>query len=312
MNVVRFNDSAENPALVAATAPQPKPGPGELLIRVHAAGVTPTELIWYPTTHTRDGGKRTGAIPGHEFSGVVEAVGPDLDPRQIGRVVYGMNDWFADGASAEYCLCPAPSVAEKPSRLSHVEAATVPIGALTAWQGLLDRAHLQSGERVLIHGGSGAVGIFAIQLARRAGAHVITTASPRNFDFLSQLGAHETIDYRNERFEERTRDLDVVFDTVGGETLARSWDLLKPEGRMVTIAAQSEGTKDSRTEKAFFIVEPHQRQLTEIARLLDEGELRCFVDATVPLTRASEAYIGSIPGRKGHGKIVLSLIAQAE
>jgi NADPH:quinone reductase-like Zn-dependent oxidoreductase len=143
-----------------------------------------------------------------------------------------------------------------------------PIGALTAWQGLIERARLQAGERVLIHGGSGAVGVFAIQLARRTGAHVITTASSRNFDFLSQLGANEVIDYRLDRFEDRARDLDVVFDAVGGETLKRSWSLLKPQGRMVTIAADSEGTKDERIEKAFFIVEPNQKELTEISRLL--------------------------------------------
>jgi NADPH:quinone reductase-like Zn-dependent oxidoreductase len=179
--------------------------------------VTPTELRWYPTTHALDGGRRTGAIPGHEFSGVVEAVAADVDPHQIGREVFGLNDWFADGASADYCLSALTSVEAKPSRLSHLEAATVPIGALTAWQGLFGRAKLKTGERILIHGGSGAVGVFAIQLARRAGAHVITTASARNSDFLSQLGANEVIDYRMDRFEDRARDLDVVFDAVGGK-----------------------------------------------------------------------------------------------
>ena len=127
---------------------------------------TPTELRWYPTTHAPDGGKRTGAIPGHEFSGIVEAVGPDVDPGHVGAEVFGMNDWFAEGATAEYCVAPSPSIAAKPYRLSHAEAASVPIGALTAWQGLFDRARLRARERVLIHGGSGAVGIFAVQLAR--------------------------------------------------------------------------------------------------------------------------------------------------
>jgi NADPH:quinone reductase-like Zn-dependent oxidoreductase len=227
---MRFNDSFDAPALIAGTAPVPQPGRGEMLIRVHAAGVTPTELRWYPTTHTSDGGRRTGAILGHEFSGVVEAVAADVDPDQIGREVFGMNDWFADGATADYCASASTSVTVKPSRLSHPEAASVPIGALTAWQGLFERAKLQTGERILIHGGSGAVGVFAIQLARRARAHVITTASARNFDFLLQLGANEVIDYRNERFEDSARDVDVVFDTMGGETLRRSWGLLKPRG----------------------------------------------------------------------------------
>jgi NADPH:quinone reductase-like Zn-dependent oxidoreductase len=308
MRVMRFNDSSDAPALMAGTAPVPEPSRGKMLIRVHAAGVTPTELLWYPTTHTRDGTRRTSAIPGHEFSGVVEAVAEDVDPNQIGREVFGMSDWFADGATADYCTSASTSVSEKPSRLSHPEAASVPIGALTAWQGLFERGRLQAGERILIHGGSGAVGVFAIQLSRRTGAHVITTASARNFDFLSHLGANEVIDYRMDRFEDRARDLDVVFDTVGGETLKRSWSLLKPQGRMVTIAADSEGTKDERIEKAFFIVEPNQKELTEISRLLDSGELQCFVDAVVPFVRASDAYCGTIEARRGRGKMVLSII----
>jgi NADPH:quinone reductase-like Zn-dependent oxidoreductase len=308
MRVMRFNDSSDAPALIAGTAPVPQPGRGEMLIRVHAAGVTPTELLWYPTSHTLDGGRRTGAIPGHEFSGVVEAVAADVDPDQIGREVFGMNDWFADGATADYCISSSTSLAAKPSRLSHLEAASVPIGALTARQGLFERAKLQAGERILIHGGSGAVGVFAIQFARRAGAHVVTTASARNFDFLSQLGANEVIDYRMDRFEDRARDLDVVFDTVGGETLKRSWSLLEPRGRAVTIAADSEGTKDERIEKAFFIVEPNQKELTEISRLLDSGDLQCFVDAVVPFDRASDAYCGTIKERRGRGKKVLSVI----
>ena len=308
MNAMRFNDSSDHPALLSDTVPTPQPSHGEMLVRVHAAGVTRTELLWYPTTHTREGGKRTGAIPGHEFSGVVETVGAEVDQNLIGREVFGMNDWFTDGASAEYCVTAATSVTVKPARLSHVEAASVPIGALTAWQGLFDRAKLQAGDRILIHGGSGGVGVFAIQLARRAAAHIITTASARNFDFLSHLGADELIDYRSGRFEETVCGVDVVFDTVGGETLKRSWSLLKSEGRMVSIAADGEGTKDERIEKAFFIVQPNQKQMTAISRLLDAGELQCFVDAIVPLVKASDAYCGSIKERNGRGKIVLSIV----
>ena len=135
MRVMRFNGSSDAPALIAGTAPVPQPSRGEMLVRVHAAGVTPTELLWYPTAHTPDDGRRTRAIPSHEFSGVVEAVAEDVDPNQIGREVFGMNDWFADGATADYCISASTSVAAKPSRLSHLEAASVPIGALTAWQG---------------------------------------------------------------------------------------------------------------------------------------------------------------------------------
>jgi NADPH:quinone reductase-like Zn-dependent oxidoreductase len=311
MKAMRFNDSSDNPALLSVMVPTPQPSHGEMLVRVHAAGVTRTELLWYPTTHTREGGKRTGAIPAHEFSGVVETVGSEVDQNLIGREVFGMNDWFADGASAEYCISGATSVTVKPTRLSHLEAASVRIGALTAWQGLFDRAKLQAGDRILIHGGSGGVGVFAIQLARRAGAHIITTASARNFDFLSRLGANEVIDYRSGRFEESVHGMDVIFDTVGGETLKRSWSLLKPGGRIVTIAANGEGTKDERIEKAFFVVEPNQEQMTAISSLLDAGELQCFVDAVVPLLKASDAYCGSIKERHGRGKVVLSVATSA-
>ena len=132
-----------------------------------------------------------------------------------------MNDWYADGATAEFCITQASSIADKPKRLTHVEAASVPIGALTAWQGLFDRAKLRARERVLVHGGSGAVGLFAVQLARARGAHVIATASTHNLEFVRGLGADEVIDYRKERFEDRVGKVDVVFDTVGGETLER-------------------------------------------------------------------------------------------
>ena len=133
--------------------------------------------IWYPTSHTKTGEKRTAAVPGHEFSGVIAALGADVEGFEVGREVYGMNDWFADGATAEYCLAQPAAVAPKPPRLTHIEAASVPIAALTAWQGLVERARLQPGESVLIHGGAGAVGLFAVQLARLRGAHVIATAS---------------------------------------------------------------------------------------------------------------------------------------
>lgn len=307
MHVFRYNDSTETPGLVIGNAAIPMPGLGEVLIRVHAAGVTPTELCWYPTTHKPDGSPRTGAIPGHEFSGTIEAVGPGGNADEIGSAVFGMNDWFADGATAEFCLASVTSIAHKPANLSFAESAAVPIGALTAWQGLIDRAKLKSGERILIHGGSGAVGIFAIQLAKRVGAYVITTASARNRDFLTRLGADDVIDYHAQRFEDCMALFDVVFDGVGGETLHRSWPLLVPNGRMVTIAADSEGTADERTKDAFFIVEPNGAQLGEIADLLESGEIRVFVDMLVPMSEAFAAYVGSIGGKLGYGKTVISI-----
>ncbi len=278
-----------------------------MLIRVHAAGVTPSEIHWYPTTHTKNGGTRSGVILGHEFSGVVSTVGAEVDPAQVGSEVFGMNDWFAEGATAEYCLAAAGSVAAKPARLSHAEAASVPIGALTAWQGLFDRAHLQSGERVLVQGGAGAVGVYAVQLARQKGALVTTTASVRNIKFLEILGANDVIDYRSANFEESVRDMDVVFDGVGGATLARSWQVLKPGGRLVTIASGGSTAEDERTKAAFFIVEPNHEQLTEIARRLDRGELQPVMDGVVPFEQATTAYNGTAERKNGRGKLVVAV-----
>ncbi len=306
MRVIRLAESAQGATLVEADAPQPRPGPDELLIRVCAAGVTPTELLWYPTSHTKTGEKRVGAIPGHEFSGVIEDVGEDVGSLEIGQEVFGLNDWFADGAMAERCTAPFSAVAPKPARLTHVEAASVPIGALTAWQGLYDRAMLQAGERVLVHGGAGAVGLFAIQLARLRGAHVVATASARNLDFVTSLGAEQVIDYHASPFEQQVGELDVVFDTVGGQTLERSWRVLKPRGRMVTIAANGESASEQRVKNAFFIVEANQKELSEIGDLLDAGRLRTVVDAVVPLSRAPDAFTGHVD-RHGRGKLVVAV-----
>ncbi len=310
MRAMRFSKTEAGVAEFNATEiPRPKPSAGEVLVRVHAAGVTATELIWYPTTHTKDGSIRKNAIPAHEFSGVIAEVGSDVHDFQIGQEIYGVNDWFGDGALAEYCVTTPAEIAPKPTKISHAEAATVPISALTAWQGLIDRAHLQSGQRVLIHGASGGVGTFAVQLAHDFGAYVIATASARNRDFVKQLGADEFIDYTSQRFEDVARDIDVVFDCVGGETFERSFSVLKPGGHITTIAAseEAEALKDERRKKAFFIVEPNQSQLIEITKLIDSGKLKPVVDAVVPLSDAAAAYNGTLKNRQGRGKIAISV-----
>ena len=217
-----------------------------------------------------------------------------------------MNDWFAEGAIAEYCVAPFHSIAPKPQRLNHSEAASVPISALTAWQGLFDRARLQPGERVLIHGAAGSVGMFAVQLAHWKRSRVIATASPANADFVKELGAEQVIDYHTSRFEDSASGVDVVFDTVGGEVLRRSWSVLRPGGRMVTIASGSETATDARTKAAFFIVEPNQKQLSIVAALLDQGKLHTTVDAAIPLTRAAEAFARKRPGIH-RGKVVVTI-----
>jgi NADPH:quinone reductase-like Zn-dependent oxidoreductase len=295
------------PQLRAAEMDAPTPAQGEVLVRVRAAGVTPTELLWYPTTHTSSGAPRLHAVPGHEFAGVVAAVGTGVGGVEVGQEVFGMNDWFAEGATAEFCVSRPEWIAPKPTRLSFAEAAATPIGTLTAWQGLFDRAKIQRGETVLIHGASGGVGVFAVQLAHRHGAKVIATASASARDFLTNLGADRVIDYRNERFEDVVRDVDVVFDGVGGSTLERSWSVLSPSGRLVTIAANSEGTADERIKRAFFIVELNGGQLREIAALLEAGELRAFVQAEVPMSRADEAYAGTAHRGGTRGKLVVVL-----
>jgi len=309
VKVMAVNNAKQGPLLIASALPQPQPGEGELLIRVRATGVTPTELLWYPTTHTKQGGARTRAVPGHEFSGIIAAVGKGADGFNVGDEIYGMSDWFADGATAEFCLTQPQNIALKPKSLTHELAATVPIGALTAWQGLFDRAKMQSGERVLIHGAAGAVGLFVVQLAHLRGAYVIATASARDAEFVKQLGADEVIDYETSRFEDQVENAGIVFDAVGGETLDRSWAVLKPGGRIVTIAADSEVTGDQRVREAFFIVEPNQEQLLEVAKLLDAGSLKAFVSAVVPLEEASIAYSRAVPDKRGYGKVVIAVAA---
>lgn len=305
MKVMRLADTQ----LVEATVPQPQPGPGQFLIRVSAAGVIRTELEWYPTTRTKSGATRTGAIPAHEFSGVIAALGEGASGLVVGQPVFGMNDWFEDGALAEYILARGTAIAPAPLTLSPTEAATVPISALTAWQGLFDRGHLHPGDRVLIHGAAGGVGLFAVQIAHMHGAHVIATAAPRNFDFLRRLGAAELIDSRGETpFEELvTSPVDIVFDTIGGDNLVRSLPLIKPGRFAITITSDHEDSTDPRIKESFFIVEPNHRQLMEIAAMIDTAKLKTYVDAVVPLADANEAYTGSPANRLGHGKLVVAV-----
>jgi len=307
MKAMQLYQAPEGVSLHLSRVPKPTPGKEEVLIQVHAAGVTPTELVWYPTAHTKAGAERKNAIPGHEFSGTIVAFGEDVTGLTLGQSVYGMNDWFAEGATAEFCLTVPTSIAPKPATLTHAEAATIPIGALTAWQGLFDHAKLQPKERILIHGGAGAVGIFAVQLAHRHGAHVIATASTPTLDLVKQLGADEVIDYKTSRFQDLVRDIDVVFDTVGGETRDLSLPILKPEGRMITIAADAESSTDPRVKESFFIVEPNQKQLKEITKRLETGSLKTFVNAAVPLDDAAAAYAKTIPQKLGYGKVVITL-----
>ena len=302
MKAVRLHAHGGPEAFAYEEAPQPQPQEGEVLVRVHAAAVTPTELLWSTTWKTQMGESRPfPIILGHEFSGQVAAVGAGVTHVAVGNPVYGLNDWFHDGALAEYCVAREAEGAPKPRSVDHLAAAVTPMSALTAWQGLIERARLAAGDRVLVHGAAGGVGVFAVQLARWRGATVLGTASGHNAAFVRGLGADEVIDYRAVRFEEVVREMDVVFDTVGGDTLKRYWGVLKPGGRLVTIAASVEGTSDAREREAFFIVRPDREQLNEIGRLIDAGQLRPVVDAVFRLDQARQAY----EHKPAHGKVVL-------
>lgn len=305
MKAMFLNQVAGPEALSYGDIPQPQPGAGEVLVKVFATAIIPTELQWVPTWKQRSGQPRPfPLVLSHEFSGVIETLGPEASGFQVGEAVYGLNDWFANGAQAEYCVAPASALAPKPTSLDHAQAAVAPISALTAWQGLFEHGQLKSGQRVLIHGAAGAVGGFAVQLAHARGAYVLGTASGQDQEFVRHLGADEVIDYRTTPFERVAREIDVVFDTVGGETLERSWGVLKPGGRVVTIAAQVETSTDPRLRQAFFIVEPNRAQLSEIAHLIDAGKLCPSLAAVFGLTEAREAYARA---QQGHlrGKIAL-------
>jgi NADPH:quinone reductase-like Zn-dependent oxidoreductase len=302
--------------MVYEMAPTPQPGEGEALVRVHAAGIIPTEQSWVPTWTMRTGAPRPlPVIPGHEFSGQIAALGAGVKHVGVGDLVYGLNDWYRDGAQAEYCVARVADFAPKPASIDHVAAAATPISALTAWQGLIERGQLVAEQRVLIHGAAGGVGSFAVQLARWRGARVIGTASRANLDLVRGLGADEVIDYQATRFEDVVRDLDLVFDTVGGETLDRSWGVLKPGGTLVTIVSPppypppslGEGRvgADERSRAAFFIVEPNRNQLEEIAWLIDSGAIRPIVGGVFPLAEARQAYQHKL----AYGKIVLQVVA---
>jgi NADPH:quinone reductase-like Zn-dependent oxidoreductase len=307
MRAWQLSNLETTPRLVLTDVAQPTVGPDEVLVKVRAAGVTPTELRWHPTTHTKTGGHRAHAIPGHEFSGVVAQVGKWVEDVLEGDEVYGMNDWFSEGATAEYCLTRPEFIAPKPTTLTHAQAASVPIGALTAWQGLFGKAKLEKGEYVLVNGASGGVGVYVVQLAVRHGANVIATASARNEAFLRSLGVQRVIDYKTDKFETMVTGVNVVFDCVGGETLQKSWAVLGMAGRMVAIATETPTHTDERSKAAFFIVQPRSSELATIADLIDTGELKPVLDIAVPFDQAPMAYARQAHGKQGRGKVVIEI-----
>jgi NADPH:quinone reductase-like Zn-dependent oxidoreductase len=308
MKAVRLHGRGGPDHLVYEEAPQPHPGLGEVLVRIAATAVIVNELKWDVTYQTAAGVPRTLPIPGHDFSGVVAEVGPGVTDIAVGDPVYALVAFGRDGAEAEYAIALPGELAPKPRTLDDVQAAAVPLAALTAWQALFTRAKLSQGQRVLIHGAAGGVGTYAVQLARWAGAHVITTASARNADFLRDLGASETIDYATTRFEDVAHDVDVVLDTVGVDTLERSWQVVKEGGILVSVVSPPPTNHAPRHGARFvwFIVEPSREDLSQIGTLLDAGQVRPIVDKVFSLAEARQAFEA---GAKGHtrGKIVLTV-----
>jgi NADPH:quinone reductase-like Zn-dependent oxidoreductase len=307
MKAIRIHGRGGPDHLVYEDVPQPHPGSGEVLVRVYAAGVIANELKWDETYQTTTGSPRDLPIPGRDLSGVVEEVGPGVTALVKGAQVYAMLGYGRDGAEADYTIALPNELAPKPGVLDHEQAAAVPLSALTAWQALFDHAHLAAGQTVLIQGGAGGVGVFAVQLAHWAGARVIATASARDRDFVRELGADEVIDYTTTRFEEVVHGVDLVFDLVGGDTLQRSWQVIQPGGLLVSIVSPSpsaDGEKEHDVRFAYFIVEPDRDELIRISELIDEGHLRPVIDTVYPLAQARQAYEQAA---KGHtrGKIVL-------
>jgi NADPH:quinone reductase-like Zn-dependent oxidoreductase len=312
MKAIRLHQRGGPEDLIYEDAPRPVLRPGDALVRVYATGLTRTELTWDETYQNPDGSPRIPTIPGHELSGVIEAVSPGIRDLGPGDAVYGLIDFPRDGAAAEYVAVRAGDLFLKPRTIDHVHSAAVTLSGLTAWQALFTHGALQPGQKVLIHGGAGGVGTLAVQLAHWKGAHVITTSSAANLDFLRSLGADETIDYTKMRFEDVLSDIDVVLDAVGGDVIDRSWRVLRPGGILISVAEPipEDVPREHGVRGLFFIVEPDRDQLEEMAKLIDAGSLKPIVARTFPLAQAREAF--ELAG-KGHtrGKIVLQVRDEA-
>ncbi|AXE23101.1 NADP-dependent oxidoreductase [Streptomyces globosus] len=284
---------------------RPEPGLGEILVRVHAAGVNPVD--WKT--------RATGAfvswdripVVGWDVSGVVEAVGPGVTLYRPGDEVYGMPRFPRQaGAYAEFVTAPARHFARKPASLDHVQAAALPLAALTAWQALVDTAGVTAGQRVLVHAAAGGVGHLAVQIAKARGAYVIGTASAAKHGVLRGLGADELVDYRAEDFAEAVSDVDVVLDALGGEVAERSLRVLKPGGHLVTLLGPDAPAGADGVRSSFVVVEPDLRGLEEITALVEQGLLKPLVETVLPLEQAAKAHEIGEQGRTT-GKIVLTV-----
>ncbi|WFU76967.1 NADP-dependent oxidoreductase [Bradyrhizobium sp. CB2312] len=288
--------------------PRPEPGPGEVLVKVKAAGVGP----W-------DGWIRAGksALPqplpltlGSDLSGEIVAIGPDVAGLAVGNQVYGVTNPQFVGAYAEHAVASAGMVSTKPTSLTHVEAASVPVVAITAWQALFDHAQLKAGQTVVIHGAAGNVGSYAVQLARQAGVQTVATVSTGDISAVRDLGADTVIDYRTQHFEKEVRDADAVIDLVGRETQERSFQVLRRGGKLISAVSRPDQDLAKRygVEAAFFLVNVTSEYLTKAAGFIGGGILRTNVGAVLALADAREAHLMLERVRpQPKGKIVLDV-----
>ncbi len=269
--------------------PRPEPKENEALVRVIASGVNPADPLTLSGKYAREFGTHLPLIPGYDIAGIVEKTGVKVTKLKAGDAIYGYPTF--GGGWAEYVIVIEGEVAAKPASLNFTEAAAVPMGALTAWQALVDTAQVQPGQTILIHGGSGGVGSFAVQIAKARGARVIATASTANQDLLKQLGADVAIDYTKTRFEEIAKDVDAVLDPVGKETLARSYDVVKKGGIVMSLVARPDPVELEKRgiRGAAISVHPDAEDLAEIAHLIDAGKIKPVVTQVLPLSEAIEA-----------------------
>lgn len=274
-------------AIILQRVPKPSPGAGELLVRVAATAINPID--W----KLREGYRKDLPVPftpGGDFCGFVEELGPDVTGFEPGDAVYGVAKGSV-GADAEYLCVPQGNAAPKPRTLGVLEAASVPLVGMTAWQGLFTHGQLQPGQTVLILGASGGVGSMAVQLARLAGAAVLGTASTENVERVRGLGCGEVIDYKRDRFEDVARDVDLCLDLVGGDFQQRAFAAVKRGGRLISaVQPPDEALAAERgVTAAFFMMKPDSRQLRDLARRIDAGDLKVEISKILPLERVAEA-----------------------
>lgn len=289
MQAVRYHEIGPSSVLKVETAPRPLAGPGQVLVRVAAAGVNPID-VQLRQSWPGKGPRPYPVIPGHDISGSIVGVGAGVDPALVSKDVFALLSW-SGGAYAEYVAVPANAVVPKPARLSYAQAAAVPLVALTAYQALFVDGHLARGQTILIHGGSGGVGHMAIQLAKNAGARVFATASAENLQFIRVIGADVAIDYRAQRFEDVVSNVDLVLDTVGGNTLKRSYEVVRPGGMLISIveAPDLAWLAERKLQGARTTVRPDKGHLEQIANLIQEGAVTPTVSMTYPLADAATA-----------------------